>query len=251
MIRKIHHPPLGLIVAVALAGLLWLPTVSASVLDPQIYIQQSGSAPAGGDPNLLLNPGAFTIGVAGNFTLLNPLLVIVGVYNGSGTPSISFSGCTSACPSATVGTYGLTSATGTLTALSTGTAFAQLGLAAGGSESFTNWSGADVANGLAAPGSFSLYAFAVNTSLDSSTPITVGESGASIGSFILAYGCTSVGTDSSGCASEGDVGQTVFTDTGLVDGPSVPEPGALALLAAGLGVLGIALSRKRRHPSAR
>lgn len=241
--RKINHPSLSLVAAVALAGLLWLPVVSAS----QIYIQQSGTSAAGGDPNILLNPGAFTIGASGNFTLLNPLLVVVGVYNGSGMPSISFSGCTSSlCSLATTGTYGLTDSTGTLTASSAGTAFAQLGLNAGGSESFTNWSGADVANGLAAPSSFSLYAFAVNTSLESSTPITVGESGASIGSFILAYGCTSLAVGSSGCAN-GASAQTIFTNTGFVGGTSVPEPGALALFAAGLGALGIALSRKRRR----
>src|SRR5437763_15807679 len=98
--------------AAALGALALLSSpASASVIDPQIFIQQSGSNPAGGDPNLITNPGAFTVGVAGNFTPQNPVLIIVGVYNGNGVPSICFPGCPNhnACPAATAGTYGSTS----------------------------------------------------------------------------------------------------------------------------------------------
>ena len=51
--------------AAALGALALLSSpAGAVVIDPQIFIQQSGSSPAGGDPNLITNTGAFTIGVA-------------------------------------------------------------------------------------------------------------------------------------------------------------------------------------------
>lgn len=233
--------------ALSLLGIASSSGWAQTIIDPQIFIQQSGSSPAGGDPNIITNTGAFVVGVAGSSTLQNPLLVIVGVYDGLGSPSISFSGCTipSACAAATVGTYGLTANHGTYTALSSGSAFDQLGLSSGGSESFVNWSGADVANGFAAPTSFSLFAFAVPTNLTSS-PITIDESGAANGSFIIAYGCEDGTGSSNGCATPGNIGQTVFTNTGLVDAPPpprVPEPGTL--LAFGAGLLGLVFLRRR------
>ena len=51
----------------------------AQVIDPPIFVQQSGTSAAGGDPNLITDTSAFTIGVGGNFTLQDPLLVIVGL----------------------------------------------------------------------------------------------------------------------------------------------------------------------------
>jgi hypothetical protein len=213
-------------------------------LDPQICIQQSGTSCAGGDPNLITNPGSFNIFVEGNHNLQDPLLVIIGVYNGvGGTPSLSYPGGTAG--TATVGTYGLTSATGTFTS-SDATAFDVLGLTAGGSENFGNWSDADVAIGLAAPTSFSLYAFALSPSLLSGDFISVGVN-AAIGSFIIAYGCIDGTGSSEGCATNGDIGQTVFTNTGLVDAPTppVPEPATLTLI--GVGLLGVSLMMRRRQ----
>ena len=222
----------------------------ADVIDPQLYVQQSGTSPAGGDPNIInVGTGGFVVGVAGNHTLLDPLLVIVGVYNGSGVPAITFSGCGGTCSAATLGTYGLTANTANFDATSSGSAFDQLGLASGGSESFVNWSGADVANGFAAPSSFTLYAFMLPGSLSASNqPWTIDESGAAFGSFVIAYGCESINNTTGACSNAGAIGQTVFTNTGLIgSGPptrKVPEPSGLALLGSGLVLAGGLLRRR-------
>ncbi len=246
-----------LVAAVALAGTCAFGAAHAD----QLFVQMSGTAPAGGDPNVLTDTGAFVVGAAGGtFTLQNPLLVVIGVYNGMGTPSISFSspGCTPSCSLAALGTYGLTANTATLDAVHNNV-WDQLGLTGGGSESYTNWAGYDQNTLGLSPTSFSLYAFAIDTSLSSGSPITISESGAANGSFVAAYGCqvatsphvnglrrNNDNNQNSGTCSEGDVAQTVFTNTGVING-SVPEPGALALMAAGL--FGLGWFVRRRHSS--
>ena len=253
MLKQSIRQMKSLVAAVTLAGTCALGVAHAD----QLFVQMSGTAPAGGDPNVITNTGGFVIGAAGgNFTLQNPLLVVVGVYNGMGTPSLSFSstGCTPSCSLAAVGTYGLTGNTATLT--SGQNVWDQLGLTGGGSESYTNWAGYDQNTLGLSPTSFSLYAFAIDTSLTSGTPITVSESGAANGSFIAAYGCQVASgpniygrrrnndNNNGGGCSEGNVAQTVFTNTGVING-SVPEPGALALMAAGLLGLGWFVRRRR------
>lgn len=236
--------------AVGLAMLLFLGVAHAS----QIYIQQSGTNAAGGDPNVIANPGSFVIGSSGGTALQNPLLVVVGVYNGGTQPTITFGSgsCSTGCPLAALGTYGLTADQLTFTASSGGThgnatAFSVLGLQAGGSEQFGNWVAADQAIGLAVPQQFSLYAFALGTGLGA-TPLTIGASNVSAGSFILGYDCQ-VPSSGTQCPS-GSYGATVFTNTGLVTTTTgAPEPGALAIFAAGL--LGCALFANRRRRAAR
>jgi len=159
----------------------------------QIFIQQSGTAPAGGDPNIITDTSAFVLGLAGvgSGPSQNPLLVGVADYNGAGpAPTISFAGCANpaACPLATIGTYGLTA--NTLAGFNSGTVFSAVGLAnAGGSVSFTNLSNAEVTElGLVAPTSFTLYVFELPTTLVGASPITIDTTGG-LGDYIFAYAC--------------------------------------------------------------
>lgn len=233
------------------ASTAWASTVPTNLVDPQIFIQDSGTSPAGGDPNVISNTGSFVVGVAGSATLQDPLLIIVGVYDGNGVPSISFSGCPipSDCPAATLTTYGLTANTALFTSVSIGSAYDQLGLGSGGSESFGNWSNADVAFGFAAPTSFTLYAFELPGNLTAGSPFSIDESGAAAGSFIIGYSCDDGTGTSSGCKKPGNRGQTPFTNAGLLSsGPiqKVPEPAGLAMLGSGLVLIGGLLRRKLR-----
>jgi len=240
----------------ALAAILAFGFAGTAKAD-QLYVcqpsttQDCTSAPGGtaigGESNLITNTGAFDIGLAGNHTDANPLLIIVAEFNGTGgLPSISFSGCAipSACPLAATGTYGLTA--NTLAGFSGADVFPALGLTSGGSISFTNFSGADSLNGFGTPGSFTLYAFSLNVGMTGpGTPITIDESGAAPGSFILPYSCLSSASTTSACA-HGDVSQAVFTNAGLVTGTGTGTPEPASMLLLGLGLAGVPFLRRKK-----
>ena len=206
----------------------------------QIFICQSCTSAPGGDPNPISDTSSFDVGLSGP-SAQSPIFIVVGVYNG-GSASVSFNG-TASEPKATLGTYGLTSNSLTVSASSTGTKiFQALGLASGGSESIGNLIADDAKFGIAAPSSFTFEVFQLPTGLNG--VISIDEAGAPVGSFILAYGCQD-GSRTVKC-DMGDVSQTVNTNMGILTGPpkSTPEPESLGLL--GLGLLSLALFTIRR-----
>ena len=233
------------VVAVVAVAAMAVGLGSSQASAAQIFIQQSGTAPAGGDPNVITDTTAFVLGIAGNEDITSlPLLVTVADLNGEGpAPTISFSGCAipSACPLASVGTYGLTA--NPLAGFGPGEeAYTELGLVSGSpSVSFTNMAAtlAGLDPAIIAT-SFTLYTFAVPAQLGGTTVITL-DTTAGAGDFIFAYTCDA----ELGCTNQGgSIHSNVYTNTGLIDGNSVPEPATLMLLGGAM-VGFVVWSRKR------
>ena len=238
---------LGLLALVAIVSCV---PAFAQATDPQIYVCQSCTASPGGDPNVITNTSAFDVGWDGSASSGNDLLIVLGVYDYSGgaAPMVSYGpGDASSTGPGGTAIYGWNGSSSAVTFNSStgGTAFSAVGITnAGGSESFGNWNDGETKNGLAAASSFGLFVyelpFPAVTLPGSGSSITIDVSGAPNGTFILAYSCQVSGTTCSG----GDVGQTVNTNSGLIDAPSVPEASSIVLL--GTALLGIASVWKRR-----
>jgi hypothetical protein len=233
------------------------PTAMAqTATDPHIYVCPTCIA-APSSPTLL-NPAGFNVGVSGgtngNITLQQPLLIIVGTFDGAAAPTVSF-GTSTISNGDTVnggaGGWGWNGSEGVL--FNTNNLYATLGLTPGGgaSDSFSNYQGFDTSNGLGTPSSFSLYVYEVPVNLSSVSPIMLDLNGATTGSFVVGYSCEQSpqlgATFTSGTkCSNGEIGFTPFTTTGFVDVPPAPEASAVTLMSLVLLAFGALVLRARR-----
>ena len=254
---------------------------ASAAMAAQIFVGPPGSnsppggTAIGGEGNLITGTGTgtgFSIGVAGNHTLQDPLLLIFAEPSVSLVPiSVGFNnpGCPTAtgCPAATIGTYGLNADTKTVTGAGTDL-YQALGLMEmGGGTASVTVGNLDMASSLQVPplpdgGTYTLDAFGIPVSLTGKQGISVSEAGAPAGTFVFAYSCETTSTPPLGpCADPGLVGATPMTNVGILTttstvGPpppppppppptSVPEPMALPVAGVVVGALLAAWSTRR------
>jgi hypothetical protein len=184
----------------------------------------------------------------GSKTLVDPVLLILGVPEGTDAPILSL-GADDGFTTALIDLGGTTTSYGGSWNTTTGFAgtfdgdpedkvYEFIGLTPDGnsSQNFTNWSGA---SGLS---SWDLYVWTLTFTPDmqSTNPDWVEVMGdLAPGTFAIAYGCSAM--DASG-ACTGTVQSTPFTRSGYVT--DVPEPASWTLLIPALGLL--SLRRKQR-----
>jgi hypothetical protein len=207
--------------------------VNAFQTQLDIY-QQSGGAPSLNTPVLLIfgvpnvGSGALSAGSIGSPTLFSPFTATTGT-------ALTFSFGTAAFGLNGSGFQGdMTAGQEVYGFLSTkGCADCSAG---DNSNSFTNWSAADLAKlGITAT-EYGIYVYAINTAAFSGNDeISLALSGIPVGSFAVGFG-----------ESDGHVFATPFTEAGLETTPpgKVPEPGTLLVFGASL--LGLAMLRRRR-----
>ncbi len=242
-------------------GLLFALQTKAQIDPSTLHVGPGAGTPCamgcGGDPNLI--PGNTVDvfqnqgGAGGN--LVQPLLLILGVPNNGGSSifgSNPITGVTFINPYpggvstvgtsafATAGTFGLKAAlsAGYFGNMTAGEVYSFLTLTGpvNNSNSFTNWSGADLSIAGITATNFGIYVFALSgpagANLGPMGLVNVLFSSGALpkGTFVVAYGQNSGGTPFA----------VPFTEAGLV----IPEPGSMALFGTGLLVLGGALRRR-------
>ena len=239
-------------VAVCISLVSAYQTQAQTPVDFNLYICQSCTSPPAA-PTLITNPGSFLVGDGGNHATASPLLIIVGVYNGGPAPTLSDSLSASIAPGGTA-IYGMNTDAAAGTAITfnssspdcTGgkdcSAYFATGIGpAGGSQTFSNWNGDLMANGLPTATSFSLYVYELTgITLPANGSVTIDESGAPVGSIVIGFACQTAGTT---CA-DGDQGQTPNTTTGIID-TVTPEPTTMLLFGTGLVTFGGMLRRRK------
>ncbi len=223
----------------------------------------------------LLGGGASSLSIfylsqgQGHGTLVNPILLILGILNGpgSGSPPPTISSVESWNPyfgqaegtgtagSAVLGgppLYGGSWAAsgfgGQFTSSSTQGVYQFISLAfASPSQNFTNWSGAQSAiNGLASDHyDIWVYKITVTNGLSPGGLVDVDFASPLLtGTYAIAYGCDAL--QASGACTNQDTYATPFTHAGLTQAPQMGKSGSLAALGLGLFSLGYIRRRQSR-----
>jgi len=223
----------------------------ASAFADQIFVCQSCTTPAGGDPNLITNSGSFNIGLAGGgHTTQTGLLVFVGVYNGTSAtaaPTLTFNNASVGLSG--LGDWGETAQQFMMVAGQD--AYVDLGfldINGGNSETFANWNLGEAKAGIAPATSFELFAFDVPTALTGNSSVVLDLTGAGKGSFVIAFSCGSKGpgAESGQPCLRGDIADTPFTNAGLITDQLLGAPEPSTLIMFGSGLLGLVPLLRRK-----
>lgn len=239
---------------------------TAQLTDYQLQVSCTGCASGiytgGSSPEVNgLSVNTITIKENGNGqpTVLDPVLLIIGVPNppaGFTPPTVTAGTSVGVGPGLAGGAWGWNGSAGatTFSSSSSGDAYSQFGLGGGpsgqNSESFGNWSAANLQLLGKTTSSFSLYVYALSgTSLSGGGSTTATfNSTLPEGTFVIAYSCSGTSFSSGPCPpGNGDiVGATPFTQAGETTTNQVPEPTTLALLGT-TGLFGLAGVFRRKR----